>query len=73
MRGRLDKPVMNDQAYFLKRAEAQVALAHRASDENAARAHYHLAGLYWDRAFNPPVQAAPQRPAKRATSVSAYR
>ena len=52
---------MNDEAYFLKRAEAQVALAHRANHENAARAHYHLAGLYWDRAFNPSAQLTPQR------------
>lgn len=46
---------MNDEAYFLQRAETQVALARCAADENAARAHYQLAGFYWDRAFNPPV------------------
>ena len=42
----------DDSAYFLKRAEAQMALATRAACGNAARAHYFLAGLYWDRAFN---------------------
>lgn len=60
---------MNDEAYFLKRAETQVALARRASDENAARAHYHLAGLYWDRAFNPPAAAM----TRQTASASAYR
>ena len=44
--------VRDDRTYFLKRAEAQMALARRAVCENAARAHYHLAGFYWDRAYN---------------------
>ena len=57
---------MNDESYFLKRAETQVALAHRASDENAARAHYQLAGFYWDRAFNPPPVPA-RRTGQRRT------
>ena len=46
----------DDHAYFLERAEAQVAFAREAACEEAARAHYHLAGLYWDRAFNPTMQ-----------------
>jgi len=48
----------DDRAYFLARAEAQMALARRASCENAARAHYYLAGLYWDRAYNGAAAAA---------------
>jgi len=50
----------DDRAYFLARAEAQMALARRASCENAARAHYYLAGFYWDRAYNGEV-AVPAR------------
>ena len=52
---------MEDQAYFLKRAEMQVELARQAACEKAAQAHYQLAGYYWDRAFNPEV-AKPRRP-----------
>jgi hypothetical protein len=53
---------MNERTYFLRRAETQVALAHQAADKKAARAHYELAGFYWDRAFNP-LQKAQSRPA----------
>jgi hypothetical protein len=58
---------MNDEAYFLKRAETQVALAHRASDEKSARAHYELAGFYWDRAFNPPLVQTRRQSGQRRT------
>lgn len=47
----------DDRSYFLKRAEAQIEFARQAACEDAARAHYHLAGLYWDRAFNPAVES----------------
>ena len=50
----------DDRAYFLKRAEAQIEFARRAACEDAARAHYHLAGLYWDRAYNPAAEARPR-------------
>ena len=46
----------DDRAYFLKRAEAQIEFARQAANEEAARAHYHLAGLYWDRAYNPAAE-----------------
>ena len=49
---------MEDRAYFLRRAETQIALARSASHEKAAQAHYELAGHYWDRAYNPLVKAA---------------
>ena len=55
--------ISEDQAYFLRRAEAEVALAHRSADENAARAHYELAGHYWDRAFNAAQVSSDSRPA----------
>jgi hypothetical protein len=55
----------DDRTYFMKRAEAQVEFARAAACENAARAHFHLAGLYWDRAYNPAMQ-----PAARPTSTS---
>jgi hypothetical protein len=56
----------DDRAYFLKRAEAQMALAQRAACENAARAHYYLAGFYWDRAYGGASASA----ASRATTAS---
>jgi hypothetical protein len=56
----------DDRAYFLARAEAQMALAQRASCENAARAHYYLAGFYWDRAFGGTVAAATGQVARSA-------
>ena len=58
----------DDRAYFLNRAEAQMALAARAACENAARAHYYLAGFYWDRAFNTSPAAQPDS-RFRTTSV----
>ena len=39
------------RAYCLKRAEAELALAACAAHPEAMRAHYHLAGLYLDRAY----------------------
>lgn len=38
-----------------------MALARRASCENAARAHYYLVGFYWDRAYNAAASAAAAR------------
>jgi hypothetical protein len=40
----------HDRAYYLRRAEAELALAARAAHPAAMRAHYHLAGFYLDRA-----------------------
>jgi hypothetical protein len=44
--------------YFRDRAEAELALARSARHPHAARAHFHLAGLYLDRAYNPAMVAA---------------
>lgn len=44
--------IRDDDSYFLLRAEDQMKLARRATCEKAARAHYYLAGFYWDRVFN---------------------
>lgn len=41
-----------DKHYFLERAEAELDLANEATHENAARAHYYLAGFYLDRAHH---------------------
>lgn len=40
----------DDQSYYLRRAEAEIALAQCAVHPSAVRAHYHLAGHYLDRA-----------------------
>lgn len=65
--------ISDDQSYFLTRAEAEVQLAHRAGDENAARAHYQLAGFYWDRAFNGAVSSdrSPRHAESRPVGASA--
>jgi hypothetical protein len=39
-----------DQAYYLSRAEAELALASCAAHPAAMRAHYLLAGFYLDKA-----------------------
>ncbi len=41
----------DDQSYYLRRAEAEIALAQCAAHPLAVRAHYHLAGHYLDRAY----------------------
>ena len=43
-----------DRAYYLSRAEAELALALCATHPAAIRAHYHLAGFYLDRAYGHP-------------------
>jgi hypothetical protein len=43
---------MSDHHYFLDRAEAELTLAGAAEHPAAARAHYHLAGHYLDRAHH---------------------
>ncbi len=39
-----------DRSYYLRRAEAELALAACAAHPAAMRAHYHLAGFYLDKA-----------------------
>ena len=63
----------DDRAYFLTRAEAQIAFARQAANEEAARAHYHLAGLYWDRAFNPSQEPVPRTPVNPSAIASLLR
>jgi hypothetical protein len=41
---------VEDRAYYLTRAEAELALASCAAHPAAMRAHYHLAGFYLDKA-----------------------
>ena len=40
----------DDAAYYLQRAEAELAFAQHAIHPAAVRAHYHLAGYYLDKA-----------------------
>jgi hypothetical protein len=40
-----------DRHYFIRRAEAELALAQSAAHPAAMRAHYHLAGYYLDKAY----------------------
>lgn len=50
----------DERTYFRQRAERQLEWARLASHPQVARAHYHLAGYYLDRAFGPaePLNAA---------------
>lgn len=53
---------MNQQSeYYLRRAEAELALAQSASNLDAVRAHYHLAGRYLDKAYGDEIEKAPRR------------
>ena len=45
-----------DSRYFLRRAEAELALAQTALHPSAVRAHYHLAGHYLDRAYSSGIE-----------------
>ena len=45
-----------DSRYFLRRAEAVLALAQAALHPSAVRAHYHLAGHYLDRAYSSGIE-----------------
>lgn len=40
-----------DRNYFLHRAETELAFARRATHEKAARAHFLIAGVYFDRFY----------------------
>jgi len=42
---------MDQKAYFLERAEAELDLGNAADHERAAHAHYSLADFYLDRAY----------------------
>lgn len=42
----------DDAFYFRKRAEQQLRLAKRARHPEAAKAHYVLAGFYFDRFYS---------------------
>lgn len=59
----------HDQAYYLSRAEAELALARCAPHPAAMRAHYHLAGFYLDKVHGSRSDNHPQPPA--ATPLAA--
>lgn len=40
-----------DRSYYVRRAEAELALAQSAAHPAAMRAHYHLAGYYLDKVY----------------------
>ena len=40
-----------DRSYYIRRAEAELALAQSAAHPAAMRAHYHLAGYYLDKVY----------------------
>jgi hypothetical protein len=44
-----------DFDYYQQRAEAEIALAQRASDSRAVQAHYELASAYLDRIHREPA------------------
>lgn len=46
----------DERAYYLQRAEAELALAQNASHPAAVKAHYHLAGYYLDRVYSDDVR-----------------
>ena len=55
-----------DQDYYYRRAEEEIALAQQANHERSVRAHYLLAGYYLDRVYGTdPVffrEALPNKP-----------
>ena len=51
-----------DRAYYMRRAEAELALATCAAHPAAMRAHYHLAGFYLDKAYGPLAESRASPP-----------
>lgn len=47
----------DDRNYFLRRAESELELARAATHDKAARAHFLIAGTYFDRVYAAPVLA----------------
>jgi hypothetical protein len=47
----------DDQSYYLRRAEAELDRAQRASHPAAVKAHYVIANHYLDRAYGKPRPA----------------
>ena len=52
----------DDQAYFERRAEAEIALAQAAGHARAVKAHYELASAYLDRIHGDAPSAGPNFP-----------
>ena len=48
----------DDLDYYERRAEAEIALAQRATHASVVRAHYELASAYLDRIYGSSEQAA---------------
>ena len=49
----------DEQAYYERRAEAEIALAQQARHARAVRAHYELASAYLDRIHGDAPKAGP--------------
>jgi hypothetical protein len=47
-----------DRDYYLRRAEAELAMAACAAHPSAMRSHYYLAGFYLDKAYGARSDAA---------------
>ena len=60
-----------DRSYFQLRAEAELEAAEQARHPDAARAHFILAGLYLDRAYNSEPDASVIRTVIVGTESSA--
>jgi hypothetical protein len=50
---------LEEQEYFQQRAETQIELARKASDERAVQAHYAIASAYLDRIYGDDPKAPP--------------
>jgi hypothetical protein len=62
----------DDQAYYLSRAEAELALAACAVHPAAMRAHYHLAGFYLDKAHGSRVDGPDRRAHLRLVASNSH-
>ena len=51
----------DDKDYFERRAEAEIAMAQRATHASVVRAHYELATAYLDRIYGETPAAVEQR------------
>lgn len=56
----------DDAHYFVRRAEQQLEMAQAAENEQVVSAHYQLANLYLDRAYQ---QVGPWEPAEVASAA----
>jgi len=59
-----------EEAYYERRAEAEIALAQKAQHTRAVKAHYELASAYLDR-IHAQIRSERARPLIRAASAAA--